>query len=218
MPAGDPLEPAAASRRWPAILVASGLPLAGEGGRGRAVVAAPLLLGTAGEREIVDLFLAERRPVAAVRSAIAAALPADWALADLHDVWVGAPSAPSALVAAEYRVVVTGAPRWAVMGAALALLAAPALPRERRREKRTTSYDLRPLILDLAVRAADAGGVTVGMRLRHVQDAVGRPDEVVAALGEPPAAPLATPLVVRSIVRERLVLADNTDAPPPAWP
>jgi len=204
----------AGGRRWPAIFAASGLPLAGEGvARGRAVVAAPLPLGIAGRREIVDLLLTERLPVEAVRGALALALPAGWSLVDLHDVWVGAPSASAALVAADYRVVVAGAPRWAVDVAARAILGAAALPRERRREKQTTGYDLRPLILALDVGVADAAGVALTMRLRHAPDAVGRPEEVVAALGEPPAPPLAAPLVVRSIVRERLVLADDPAAP-----
>ena len=111
----------------------------------------------------------------------------------LHDVWVGPPSAPAAVLAADYRVLLAGPPRWAVEGAVLALLAAAALPRERRREKKTAAYDLRPLILGLEVRASDESGVTLAMRLRHAADAVGRPEEVVAALGEPPAAPRQLP-------------------------
>jgi radical SAM-linked protein len=202
-------------RAWAVLLAASGLPLVGEGGgRVRVTPAAPLPLGIAGEREVVDVYLAERRTVAEVRQAVAAALPPEWALVDLHDVWVGAPAAPAAVVAADYRVLVVGAPRWALEGAAMSLLAAGSLPRERRREKRTTAYDLRPLLLDVGVRAAGGEGVTLAIRLRHGPDAVGRPEEVVAALGEPPAPALAAPLDVRSVVRERLVLADDPDAPP----
>ena len=214
IPAAAEPEQAAGDRRWPAILVASGLPIAGAGaGRGRAVVAAPLPLGIAGEREIVDVSLAEMLPAATVREALVGALPAGWSLVELHDVWIGATTAPAAVVAADYRVVVTGVPRWTVEGATHALLGATSLPRERRREKQTTGYDLRPLILALDVRAADGSGVTLAMRLRHRADGVGRPEEVVAALGEPPAPPLPAPLEVRSIVRERLVLADDADAP-----
>ncbi len=216
MPAvAAPPEHGSAGSPWPAILEASRLPLAGEGvGRGRFVVAAPLPLGISGEREIVDILLTERLPVTVVRDAVRTALPPGWSLVDLHDVWVGAPSAPSAVVAADYRVLVTGAPRWALEGAALALLAAATLPRERRREKKVTSYDLRSLLLGLSVRASGGAGVTLAMRLRQATDAVGRPEEVMAALGEPPAPPLAGPLEVRAITRARLVLADDPDAPP----
>lgn len=204
----------AAARSWPALLSSSGLPIAGEGaGRARVVPAAPLPLGVAGQREVVDLYLAERLPATTVRTAVAAALPAGLSLVDLHDVWVGGPSAPAAVVAADYRVLLAGQPRWLLEGAVLALLGAAALPRERRREKKTTKYDLRPLILGLEVRGSDGGGVTLAMRLRHTPDAAGRPEEVVAALGEPPAS-LGEAPTLRSIVRERIVMADDPDAPP----
>ena len=204
----------AAARSWPALLSSSGLPVAGEGaGRGRVVPAAPLPLGVAGQREVVDLYLAQRLPVTTVRTAVAAVLPAGLSLVDLHDVWLGAPSAPAAVVAADYRVLLAGPPRWVVDGAVLALLGATTLPRERRREKKTIAYDLRPQILGLEVRGSDASGVTLVMRLRHTPEAAGRPEEVVAALGEPPASLAETP-IVRSIVRERIVLADDPDAPP----
>jgi radical SAM-linked protein len=212
--AADRASEPAAGRSWPALLGSSGLPLAGEGaGRGRVGPAAPLPLGVAGEREVVDLYLAQRLPAAAVRAAVAAVLPAGVSLVDLHDVWVGAPSAPAAVVAADYRVLLAGPPRWVLEGAVLALLLAAALPRERRREKKTTAYDLRPLILRLEVRASDGSGVTLAIRLRHAADAVGRPEEVVAALGEPPAS-VGEALTVRSIARERIVMADDPDAPP----
>lgn len=205
----------ATARSWPALLAATGLPIAGEGaGRARVVPACPLPIGIAGEREVVDLYLVERLPATTVRAAVAAVLPAELSLVDLHDVWVGAPSAPAGVVAADYRVLVAGPPRWVVEGAVLALLGAATLPRERRREKKATAYDLRPLILGLEVRGSDAAGVTVAMRLRHAPDAAGRPEEVIAALGEPPAPPLPEALVVRSIVRERVVMAD--DAAPQA--
>jgi hypothetical protein len=51
------------------------------------------------------------------------------------------------------------------------------------------------------------------MRLRHRPDAVGRPEEVVAALAGPPAAPLPSVLLVRSVVRERLVLVGDEESP-----
>lgn len=237
-------------RSWAAILASSALPLAGEGIRVRVAPAAALPVGIAGEREVVDVYLAERRTIAEVRAAVVDALPPRWELVDLHDAWVGAPAAPAAVVAADYRVVVAGAARWALEGAALALLEASSLPRERRREKKTTTYDLRPLLLDLSVRGGSAEGVTLAMRLRHAPDAVGRPEEVVAALGDrtvlvagepatalrsrpiPPLGELpaptpgalpapavgeltapARPLVVRSVVRERLIMAGDPGAP-----
>lgn len=171
--------------------------------------AAGLPLGVAGEREVVDIFLAERLPVAVVRARLAAALPADVTLVDLHDVWVGALAAPAAVRAADYRVEARGAPEAAIRAAIDRLLGARSLPRERRREKRTTAYDLRPLIdrLDVAHWDDDAVGGPAGvvtMRLRHLPEAVGRPEEVMAALAEE----LGGRLEPGRIVRERLVLDD----------
>lgn len=204
----------AAPLGWPALLALAGLPIAGMGtGRGRVIPACPLPVGIAGEREVVDLYLVERLPAATVRAAVAAVLPAGLSLVDLHDVWVGAPSAPAGVVAADYRAHLAGPARWMLEGAVLALLGAATLTRERRREKKTTTYDLRPLILGLGVAGSDASGVTLAMRLRHAPDAVGRPEEVVAALGEPPAPAFPVSLVVHSIVRERVVMVDDPDAP-----
>ena len=64
------------------------------------------------------------------------------------------------------------------------------------------TYDLRPLLADLAV--ADPGPPVV-VRVRTRFDPVlgnGRPEEVVAALGEAAGATVA----VHSIVRERLLM------------
>jgi radical SAM-linked protein len=217
--AASPGEQAGGARGWAAILAATGLPIAGESGsRARVVPAAPLPLGIAGEREIVDVVLAERLPVATVRDAVASALPSGWALVGLHDVWLGAPAAPAAVIAADYRVLVAGPSRVRVDAAARELLAATTLPRERRREKRVTAYDLRPLLIALETRAAGAAGVALWMRLRHGPEAVGRPEEVIAALGEPPAPPLEASPEVAQIVRERLVLTDDADAPGAADP
>jgi radical SAM-linked protein len=195
---------------WASLFVGAALPLAGEGSSRKSVVpAAPLPLGIAGEREVVDVLLAERQPRVAVREAVEAVLPPDWALVDLHDVWLGAPAAPASVSAADYRVAVTGPSRSALESAVCELLSAAELRRERRREKKTTQYDLRPLILGLAVRESGAAGLVLAMRLRHGPDAVGRPEEVVAALGEPPAPPLDAGMGVSAIVRERLILAND---------
>ncbi len=202
---------------WAAILEGCGLPLAGDPGRGRVVPAAQLPLGFAGEREILDMVLGARLPLPDVRDRIRAGLPASIELVELHDVWVGAPSAASAVVAADYRVLIGGVAAPVVRLAAESLLAAATLPRERHREKKTQSFDLRPLILGLSVSAAvppagaasDAPAALLRVRLRHRPDAVGRPEDVVSALGEPPAPSLRGEIRVLGIVRERLVLAGD---------
>lgn len=205
--------------RWPAIVAASAVPLAE--GRGRVVVAAPLPARTAGLREVVDVFLAERLTRAAVRAAIGAALPGGWELVDLHDEWTGAASVASLLSAADYRVRVEGAPGEALAAASERLLATATLPRESPRGTGSPPRDLRPLVLDLRVVPGDApppgaepAGTLLAMRLRLGPDAVCRPEQVVAALGEPPLSTPPRPLTVVEIVRERLVLADRPAALP----
>ena len=217
-----PGERPSSARGWSDSLLAGGLPLAlaGSGRQPRVTPAAALPLGISGEREIVDVYLAERLPVAEVRARLEAALPSDVTLVDLHDVWLGAPAAPATVRAADYRVEAAGAAgtavaEAAVVAAAARLLAASSLPRERRREKRTTSYDLRPLLDRLEVSAWDDGAPggragTLRMRLRHGPEAVGRPEEVLAALDEA----IGSRLEARSIVRERVVLEGEPGAEP----
>ena len=217
-----PGERPSGARGWSDSLLAAGLPMAfGAGGRQpRVTPAAALPLGIAGEREIVDVYLAERLPVADVRARLEAALPADVELVGLHDVWLGAPAAPAMVRAADYRVEAGGAAGVplagvAVIEAAARLLASSSLPRERRREKRTTSYDLRPLLDRLEVSSWDdhsPGGPAgiLRMRLRHEPETVGRPEEVLAALSEA----IGTRLEARSIVRERVVVEGEPGAEP----
>ena len=218
MPARQlPGELPAGTGAWASLLERGGLPLAGGPGRGRIVPAAQLPLGIAGEREIVDVILAAHLPAAEVRERVRAGLPPRVELVDLHDVWVGAPSASAALVAADYRVEVAGATAFELRVAAEALLKASTLPRERRREKKTLAFDLRPLIISLSVAAVplpagsggDAPTAVVRTRLRHRPDAVGRPEDVLAALAGPPAPPLGGELRVLRIVRERLLTGES---------
>jgi radical SAM-linked protein len=192
---------------WEAGFVASGLPLATAGRRPRLVFGAPLPVGIAAERELADLFLAEVRPAHQVRAGLSAALPRGYELIDLFDVWLGAPSLASSVAGADYRVAVGGfdGPIAELEAGAGALLAARSLPRERKKGGGSVRYDLRPLLLDLAVAAP---GPPPELRIRTRIDSsvgAGRPDEVVAALSDR----VGRPLVVASTVRERLLLADD---------
>ena len=63
------------------------------------------------------------------------------------------------------------------------LLAAETLPREQQRGDKVKHYDLRPLILDLAIAACADGRTTLRMRLRHDERGAGRPEQVALALG-----------------------------------
>lgn len=191
---------------WEEAIEATGLPLHRAAGKSRSRVAfgAPLPVGMAAEREQAEIFLTERAPVWRVREALTAALPAGWTLIDLLDVWVGGPPLAGRVTAAEYRVELRSAPDAAVIGAvARSVLDASGLPRTRLKGGVEVPYDLRPLLLD--VRVAEPGPpVVVRMRTRfHPGLGTGRPEEVVAAIGDR----LASPLEIGAIVRERLIVA-----------
>ena len=215
--ASQPGQHPAGAGAWAALLERGGLPLATEPAKGRVVLAAQLPLGIAGEREILDVVLSTRLPVDDVRERVQAGLPPDVQLVDLHDVWVGAPSASAAILAADYRVEVAGVAPPVLRVAAETLLAASSLPCERRREKKTQAFDLRPLIISLSVAAeplpagsgGDAPTAVIRTRLRHRPDAVGRPEDVLAALAGPPAPPPGGDLTVLRIVRERLLTGEG---------
>jgi radical SAM-linked protein len=193
---------------WEAAIVAAGIPLVAAGKRPRLAFAAPLPIGVAAEHELADLLLAEARPVYEVRERLARTLPAGYALVDLYDVWVGEPSLAAAVAAADYRITLVPEERSTagdLATAASALLAARTLPRERAKGGGTVGYDLRPLLSDVCV--ADPGPPVV-LRARTRFDRVlgtGRPEEVVAALGDM----LGRPLVPAAIVRERVVVEEE---------
>lgn len=188
---------------WEDALEATGLPVHRPTGRMRARVAfaAPLQLGVAAERELADVFLAERVPIWRVREALTERLPAGWRLVDLHDVWVGGPPLAGRVSAADYRIKLEDGPEPDRLAeAARALLAARELPRVRHKGESSVTYDLRPLLVDISV---DRAGAVIRARTRiHPELGTGRPEEVVAALGDR----LGRALEVRAIVRERLIV------------
>src|SRR6266540_5047159 len=98
---------------WEAALRASGLPLAETAAarpRPRILCAAPVPVGMLAQRELIDVGLTECRLVHEVREAVGAAAPSGYRLVDLYDVWTGAPTLPSLVVAADYRAWVRAGP------------------------------------------------------------------------------------------------------------
>jgi radical SAM-linked protein len=193
---------------WAAALEAAGLPLArSEGARSRSRISfgAPLPVGMAAEGEFIDAVMVERWPAWRVREALEGRLPDGWHLVDLFDVWLAGPPLAGRVAAADYRVTLDGSVDAAdVARAAAELIGARRLPRERVKGQTTIAYDLRPLLIGVGV---DAGSpVIVRTRTRfHPELGTGRPEEVVAALGDR----IGAGLSVRSIVRERLLLLED---------
>jgi radical SAM-linked protein len=173
--------------------------------RPKLVFAAPLQLGMLAEHELADLFLAEKLTAPDLRERLVAGIPRGYRVLDLHDVWIGAAALAPRLAAADYRMTLLNVEQARLADAAERLMAAEHLQRERHKEARTITYDLRALVLALRVGSPDpaalppaalppaAGGIEADpiaaaglwMRLRHSQSlGSGRADEVVAALAD----------------------------------
>jgi radical SAM-linked protein len=164
---------------WERALRRGAIPVATTEGftsRPRIIFAAPLQLGMLAEHDLADLYLSERMTVPSLRGRLAAGMPAGYRVIDLHDVWTGATAIAPQLVAADYRMSLLGVSSAQLASAVAGFLAAESRPRIRKRENKTISYDLRPLVLDLRVVEPDPHAV------RALSDRAGA--RAVAALGE----------------------------------
>ncbi len=193
---------------WVAAIEGAGLPVAWtEGARSRPRIAfgAPLPIGMAADAELIDIVLTERWPNWRLREALSDRLPAGWRLVEAQDVWLAGPPLAGRVAAADYRVVLAGnVPVVRLRAAAADLLAAPNLPRSRARGDASVEYDLRPLVIDVAID--DGPPVSICTRTRfHPELGTGRPEEVVTAIGDR----LGETLEASSIVRDRLVLVED---------
>ena len=202
---------------WQAALTASGLPLAGldpdGGARARIAFAAPLPAAARGDAELADIWLVDRRPIWAVREALAPRLPDAHRWVGAEDVWLGAPALAGRVVAADWHIEIDGSglDRDELVKAVRTLLAARTLPRLRLKGTTEKRYDLRPLLDDVAVESSiDPARAASGLKLRvrtrlDPELGAGRPEEVIAALGEA----CGRAIEIRTMVRVRLILADE---------
>jgi len=210
--AASAIEPRALQATWEAGLAASALPVLGRAGPGgsrpRISFAAGLPAGMAAERDVADLVLTERWPVNAVRRALDVVLPDGHELVDLYDVWLGEPALAAQAVGADYLVTLPddSPDPQSLRAGASRLLAAGRLDRTRAKGDKQARYDLRPLLVSLEVE--DDGppvAVRIGVRFDPALGN-GRPEEVIAALGE---ACGASELAATATVRLRLHLASE---------
>ena len=195
---------------WTSAIETAGLPLArteGDRPRPRISFGAPLPAGMAAEGELIDVVLLERWPAWRVREALADRLPAGWRIVELVDVWLAGPPLAGRVAAADYRIEIAGSVNATTLArAANELLDAERLPRERAKGDATVTYDLRPLLLDVAVTLGPSLVVTTRTRF-HPELGTGRPEEVLAALGDR----IGSTLEAASITRERLLLVEDLE-------
>jgi radical SAM-linked protein len=189
----------------------------------------PLPADSEATDEPLEISLSERRTMADVRAELGRCAPPGHRVVEVHDVWIRAPALSALVRELEYRIEVEGTDGAELRPAVAAIVAAESLPRERSRGQRTRTIDLRPLIADLRLEGPDAtdraGGVdgreegTSGRRRAAVllfrarvdpERGVGRPDDVLGALGDR----LGRTLEVTRIIRTRVRLADDVVATP----
>ncbi len=204
MAAGDVGRDYASS--WEAALRESGLPIAlADAARPRLSFGAPLPSGIEGRAELLEVWLTDRVAAWHVREGLTPVLPPGHRLRDLENVWLGAPALPGRITGAVYLITLGTADHARVAAAISTVMAADRLPRERQKGGTTKTYDLRPLIADLVdVPHGEATTFRLTTRI-HPELGSGRPDEVLAALGEA----TGEALDVTSIVRERLLLSGD---------
>ncbi len=198
-------------------MVSGGLPVArtttgAAAGRPRIAFGAALPVEIEASAELLDLFLTTRLPRWRVRESLEPRLPEGWTLVDLEDVWLGGPPLPGLVAAADYRIELGAPPTLdtpTIERACHALLSASSLPREREKGGGMVTYDLRPLLIDVAVVTESSPPLAIRARTRfHPTLGTGRPEEVVAALADQ----IGHPLVAATIVRERVLLTDDLEA------
>lgn len=146
-------------------------------------LAAPLPLGFSSRREVMDMYLDEDVDCTRLPARLQVMMPEGIHILGLEVVEAGASALQSQLEAAEYEVQLAERVKLSdLVERTEALLAAPSLPRERRRKP----YDLRPLIAELHAEVPpDQTPPRIRMRLTAREGATGRPDEVLDALGIP---------------------------------
>ena len=179
-------------RLWERTLRRAGLPLLYKQGfnpQPHMHFAAPLGVGFTGERELLDVVFSPPVPPDELAARIRAALPPG---VTLHDAWeapLKADAPAQHLIGADYTIVLYAEPgelpAQEVQRRIGDLLAQEAIWRERQRKGEYYTYNLRPLIFELADAGYDAAAEEqrISLRVQQRTGATGRPDEVVQALG-----------------------------------
>ncbi len=190
-------------RTWVRALRRLGLPLAysfGFNPHPRVSIAAPLPVGFAAERELVEVHLDARVEPRDVAARLPAELPPGLSLRGVEELPLDSPPLPARVQAADYVVRFLEAPPADLAERLAQLLAAESLPFTRARGGKEMHFDLRPRILEAPVEVRE-GQIALLLRLVHGPSGAARPEDVLTALGLDPMAARAT--------RTGLVLRDG---------
>jgi radical SAM-linked protein len=196
-------------RTWERTFRRAGLPLAYSQGfnpHPKMNIGAALPLGCLSRNDLIDVWLERELDPAEVEEGLRRAAPPGIDVESVIRIDAGERVLQAQICAARFEVISPAFPDKATMtGLIEGLMSEARWPRERRGK----AYDLRAQIETLEF---DASQSRLVMRLSAREGAVGRPEEVLMALGVDPTTCVAT--------RVQLVLADaavaKVEAPPPA--
>jgi radical SAM-linked protein len=170
-------------RLWERLLRRSGMPIRYSQGfhpRARLNLASALPLGFISEAEMLDFWMDEPRPVDEIRESLASAAPPGLEIHSVEVVSLSDEALQSQMHASEYEVVFFDPqPEDQLREKVQQILSQDAIIRTRRKK----TYDLRPLILEMAVINGDGGDPGLEMRLLAEPGQTGRPDEVLEEMG-----------------------------------
>jgi len=174
-------------RSWERAIKRAGLPLAYSEGFTRhpqIALAAPLPVGATAEGELMDAFLEQAMDAGEFRVRLAAQTPPGLTIEQVEEVPLALPSLQSLVREWRWRVQFPPATDTATLRTRVEdFLARETFPWEQQREKEIRRYDLRALVLELAVEERPEGPALVS---RFKAEAGGRPEQLTAALGFDP--------------------------------
>lgn len=169
--------------------------------RPRMQMATALPLGFTSDCELADIWLVEKLDPADAQTQIMSRMAPGIDVYEVREVELRQPALQTRTLESHYTVTMLDPVEMAALRDKVStLLAADELLRERGHKKKRKTYDLRPLILALAVDQTDDGLAQLQMKLTQEPSKTGRPDEVLMELGY-------DPLDAR-IHRTRLVLSE----------
>ncbi len=172
---------------WERALRRAEVPLAysqGHNPRARLQLASGLPLGYTGSAEVMDVILTASMSSEEFIACVDPTLPEGLTIASVEQVQLKGPSLQSGLRQAVYRVSVETSLAEEELNRRIAdLLASDVLEQKRIRKGHVETFDLRPLVHDVQLRAISDGQAVLCMQLSAGQHGNVRPDAVIAALG-----------------------------------
>lgn len=181
--------------------------------------AAPLGVGMTGTHEYLDITLSPPVDVDGIRARLRVALPDAVGVHAIDEIPLHAEALANTLFGADYTVLLDVTPEELTAEEVQQRIdwfwRQEEIWRERERKGERYTYNLRPLVFELAILKAKeqsrqdaqqhlpAGAITLFVRVQQRNGATGRPDEVVAALGLDD-----YPRILR---RERLYFGENPE-------